>query len=231
MIEKQRQRPSLSDEARKKSAACAKRWREANKELVAAKAKEKYAEKRDEILAKKAEYFKANKQKIAEYQRKHYLENRDAIIAKEAARRGSERPERAEWQREYRKANPELARQRDREYYQKDREKKLKQKSEWGKTPEGKIKQKAKNHARRARKNSVVSTLAASDLKEIRDKAKGRCFYCRVKGPLALDHIIPICKGGPHSRDNVVMACRSCNSSKGPKDPMKFARERGLLLI
>jgi hypothetical protein len=30
-----------------------------------------------------------------------------------------------------------------------------------------------------------------------------------------LDHIIPISMGGPHVRDNVQLACRACNGSKG----------------
>jgi 5-methylcytosine-specific restriction endonuclease McrA len=208
-----------------------KEYRMKNSVAIAAKAKAKYQKNRDAILAQKKEYTEKNRDRRKAYLKKHYAENKERIRASVAKARIGKEEKLAAWQREYRKANPELVRQRGREYYQKDREKKLKQKSEWGKTPDGRIKQKAKNQTRRARKNSVVSTLTASDLKEIRDKAKGRCFYCRVKGPLALDHIIPISKGGPHSRDNVVMACRSCNSSKGPKDPMKFAKERGLLLI
>jgi 5-methylcytosine-specific restriction endonuclease McrA len=223
--------PSQPEEKRLAQIAYLKEYRIKNAVAIAAKAKAKYQQNRDAILAQKKEYAKRTKDQRKDYLKKRYSENREEILAKAKASRSGKEAELAAWQRAYRKANPELMCKRDRERYQKHREKALKQKSEWGKTPEGRIKQKAKNQTRRARKNSVVSTLTASDLKEIRDKAKGRCFYCREKRPLALDHIIPICKGGPHSRDNVVMACRSCNSSKGPKDPMKFAKERGLLLI
>jgi 5-methylcytosine-specific restriction endonuclease McrA len=40
-----------------------------------------------------------------------------------------------------------------------------------------------------------------------------RCQYC---GALAenIDHVIPRSKGGPHAWDNVVAACRPCNSRK-----------------
>lgn len=40
-----------------------------------------------------------------------------------------------------------------------------------------------------------------------------RCQYC---GALAenIDHVIPRSKGGPHAWDNVVAACRPCNTAK-----------------
>jgi len=229
----QEPQPPLSrlEEKRLAQIAYLKEYRIKNAAAIAAKAKLRYQENREAILAEKKEYAIREKDRIKAYRKKRYAQNRDEILAKAKAARAGKESELAAWQRAYRKANPELMRKRDKEQYQKHREKALKQKSKWGKTPEGRIKQKTKNQTRRARKNSVVSTLTASDLREIRDKAKGRCFYCREKRPLALDHIIPISKGGPHSRDNVVMACRSCNSSKGAKDPIKFAKERGLLLI
>lgn len=43
------------------------------------------------------------------------------------------------------------------------------------------------------------------------------CFYCNSytdKYNRTLDHIVPLIKGGMHSEDNTVMACRPCNSSK-----------------
>jgi 5-methylcytosine-specific restriction endonuclease McrA len=229
----QEPQPPLSrlEEKRLAQIAYLKEYRIKNAAAIAAKAKLRYQENREAILAEKKEYAIREKDRIKAYRKKRYAQNRDEILAKAKAARAGKESELAAWQRAYRKANPELMCKRDREQYQKHREKALKQKSKWGKTPEGRIKQKAKNQTRRARKNSVVSTLTASDFREIRDKAKGRCFYCREKRPLALDHIIPISKSGPHSRDNVVMACRSCNSSKGAKDPIKFAKERGLLLI
>lgn len=39
------------------------------------------------------------------------------------------------------------------------------------------------------------------------------CSYCGNPGG-TLDHVIPLVGGGEHSEDNLVGACRSCNSSK-----------------
>ena len=44
------------------------------------------------------------------------------------------------------------------------------------------------------------------------------CCYCGCEAKLSLDHLIPQLKGGPDAADNITYACRSCNSSKGPKD-------------
>lgn len=46
-------------------------------------------------------------------------------------------------------------------------------------------------------------------------------FRCRYRGergavsPLQVDHIIPVCLGGPDIEPNLVTACRACNSGKG----------------
>lgn len=45
----------------------------------------------------------------------------------------------------------------------------------------------------------------------------GECIYCGSRENLTLDHLIPLSRGGPDTPDNAVMACRSCNSSKGSR--------------
>jgi 5-methylcytosine-specific restriction endonuclease McrA len=46
----------------------------------------------------------------------------------------------------------------------------------------------------------------------------GRCAYCgrRLTKPTR-DHVIPISRGGHHTADNIVPACRWCNTSKGDR--------------
>ena len=57
------------------------------------------------------------------------------------------------------------------------------------------------------------------------------CWYCGRSvsdcGPLTADHIFPRMKGGEDISDNLIMVCRSCNSSKGAKDLLAWYRERG----
>ena len=50
----------------------------------------------------------------------------------------------------------------------------------------------------------------------IRDK--GQCQYCEKtlnKGRFTIDHVIPKCKGGNTSWENLVACCARCNSKKG----------------
>jgi 5-methylcytosine-specific restriction endonuclease McrA len=58
-----------------------------------------------------------------------------------------------------------------------------------------------------------------------------RCHYCGKSGRIhwaipywvtfdhELDHFIPESRGGPTTEENLVLACKSCNSSKGKRLP------------
>jgi hypothetical protein len=44
-----------------------------------------------------------------------------------------------------------------------------------------------------------------------------QCVYCGNASELSTDHLIPQNKGGGDLADNLVLACKSCNASKGDK--------------
>ena len=48
------------------------------------------------------------------------------------------------------------------------------------------------------------------------------CNYCGSSENLALDHIFPQRFGGKDDAENLIYACRTCNSSKGKKDLMEW---------
>ena len=41
------------------------------------------------------------------------------------------------------------------------------------------------------------------------------CQYCGAKTRLTIDHVIPRCRGGGDTWENLVVACSSCNTKKG----------------
>jgi len=61
--------------------------------------------------------------------------------------------------------------------------------------------------------------------------AHDTCWYCGCPvaecGALTADHIFPRAKGVANVSDNLIMVCRSCNSSKGTKDLLQWFYERG----
>jgi 5-methylcytosine-specific restriction endonuclease McrA len=59
--------------------------------------------------------------------------------------------------------------------------------------------------------------LTASQWMEIKDKFSNSCAYCHRETILTMDHIIPLSKGGEHTAENVLPACRPCNGKKGAK--------------
>ena len=69
---------------------------------------------------------------------------------------------------------------------------------------------------------------------EVLRKTNGACFYCGENlnpAVVQIDHVFPQCKGGKNDIENLVPACRSCNSSKGGRSLEKFRLTRGRKLI
>jgi 5-methylcytosine-specific restriction endonuclease McrA len=65
--------------------------------------------------------------------------------------------------------------------------------------------------------------------KEVFARDGWACVYCgRITRELTLDHVIPRHRGGPHTWDNLVAACKPCNHRKAGRTPAeaKMAMER-----
>ncbi len=56
--------------------------------------------------------------------------------------------------------------------------------------------------------------------KEIFARDGWRCVYCgRETHDLTLDHVMPRHRGGPHTWENLVSACKACNHRKAGRTP------------
>lgn len=66
-----------------------------------------------------------------------------------------------------------------------------------------------------------------SEVGEVIARDGHRCRYCGATDDLTIDHLIPRCRGGNDKPSNLVVACRSCNSSKGARTP----NEAGMTLL
>lgn len=65
------------------------------------------------------------------------------------------------------------------------------------------------------------------DDEKIKLSLTSSCWYCGSTERLSADHIVPRQKGGRDGGENLVYACRTCNSSKGSKDLLEWMSSRG----
>lgn len=59
-------------------------------------------------------------------------------------------------------------------------------------------------------------------------KSNNYCWYCGKEMPpseLTKDHVFPRIKGGKDCLDNIIMVCKTCNSSKGKMDLFEWYEE------
>lgn len=90
-----------------------------------------------------------------------------------------------------------------------------------------KMYQLARDHNRRAKRWGQPGRLSAEELHEIYTEQGKQCQKCESKYDLTFDHVIPYSEGGEHTRNNLQLLCRRCNSAKGSQI-MDFRKgERG----
>ena len=79
---------------------------------------------------------------------------------------------------------------------------------------------------RLAKINGLLNTLMLDDWNKAKKHFGFKCAYCGMDESenalkfgrgLEQEHVIPLSKGGPFTVDNIIPACRSCNSSKRDK--------------
>ena len=135
--------------------------------------------------------------------------------------------------RVWRTANPEKETKNRARYREKHREKLRLKNALYRQThPTDPLLRRVREARRRARKMKGGGSYTKEDVASLLRQQKGRCAYCRkdITKQYAVDHIVPVRLGGSSNRSNLQLACRICNSSKGGKHPVDYARSIGLLL-
>lgn len=85
---------------------------------------------------------------------------------------------------------------------------------------------------RRARKRAQAGQVSADIVERLRVLQRDKCAACHVSlgDQHELDHVVPLAGGGAHDDRNLQLLCRTCNRTKGTKDPIDFMQSKGLLL-
>lgn len=75
------------------------------------------------------------------------------------------------------------------------------------------------------RRSNIVGKFTISEWTLLKWIFSERCAYCGEQKVLTIDHVIPITKGGTNYIENILPACKSCNSSKNNSLHWNLAKE------
>lgn len=161
------------------------------------------AEHRAETAFYKAAYKAEHHEEIAAYHAAYRTEHHEEI----ASYRAEHREEIAAYNAAYRAEHPEETAVRNTVYGVAHRDQRA-----------------ANQRNREARKRGNGGTHTSEDIQAQYDRQKGRCYWCSEKAGDAyhVDHVTPLAKGGSNGPENLVIACPTCNLSKGGKHVMDF---------
>jgi len=97
-------------------------------------------------------------------------------------------------------------------------------------TPKGKMHSR-RHEAKRRQIEGSRNDFSLIDWQNVKTRFYNSCAYClSTTKKLAMDHLVPLSRGGSHIKENIVPSCKSCNSRKSAKPFLEFiARENGIV--
>ena len=173
------------------------------------------------------EYFKSKKNNIIcktcercrSLARKLDIKRSKTKYRKDWCKNYDSKPQRIEARKEehsqYYKNNKKEVLKRNKKYHESIADKRKVYLREWRRNNKDKMAEYYHRRRSLAIKNGN-NTLTSKQIKELMNNHP-YCEYCGVKENLAVEHTIPLSRGGTNSIDNVTVACKSCNSSKSTK--------------
>lgn len=198
---------------KEKRAIYRKKYRAENKARLAEVRRKHRLANKEKINRQKRQLYEANKESIAgqnhvNKRRKYYEVNKKEMLKQQV---------------QYRMNNKEKIKLRDSKYYLANREVIYARNRLYVKEhPE---QERMRGQKYRSQKLYLEATLTAEEWQKILDDHFHRCHYCSTKSDnLHQEHKIPVVKGGGYTAENIVPACKRCNSSKGAKNYKKFSK-------
>lgn len=172
--------------------------------------REYHAKNREKHNKISREYYRKNKNRLNKLSKQWYEDNKEKVL---------------EWSKQYYEENSSHIKKRVKKYRQENKEKIAYMMKVWYKNnPE---KARIYSARRRTRKMKLPATLTIEQWEETKKYFNHKCAYCGMSEDehqqiynqaLHQDHFIPLVKGGGYTKENIIPACISCNSSKGDAD-------------
>ena len=167
------------------------------------------AANRERIAARKHDYYTTHLEAFKSYVATH----RQAISSRRRVRDAAHPEKTTAYNRAYYETHRETINGRRRAYHAAHPEIINARKRTWKANHLSMVH--AYDNRRRARKRAALCTATADQVIAITSAYKGRCAYCGKKSDkMEIDHVIPLSKGGTHTPENLVPACKPCNSGK-----------------
>lgn len=167
--------------------------------------KKKWKEDSERIQKQRKEHYKINKERLCKYRAEHYQDNKEHF---------------REQARKHYRDNKEYYSMHDKFYYYANKEKVSLRKKLYIKNNPTKAKMYIQK--RRAMKRKLPATLTVEQWENIKKYFNNRCAYCGKELTLQQEHFIPLTKGGEYTINNIIPACKICNSSKNNKDFLEW---------
>jgi 5-methylcytosine-specific restriction endonuclease McrA len=204
---KQAWRDANRDSVRAYAREYAKQWRKDNPELAKAKDKKNYAANAVNQRRYSSEWSKKNRERVKQRraERNARTPGYDRMIS-----------------RKWKLANPGRTKQISNSWKIRNAERNKEITQAWHETNPERSKQirRLAGIARRARLSSAPGSFTYQQFLLRADYHGWVCRYCRCDlafKTVAVEHMIPLCRGGANWPSNLVPCCKSCNSKKNKK--------------
>ena len=166
-------------------------------------------------------WYWANRERVAEYHRRYRLEHQDARRQADASYYAANRERIKARSREWHARNKPIAAISKRRRYERNGASIRATNAKWRAANAERIR--TIGFVSKARRRGAPGSHSHQEWVNKLSECGNRCVYCgRMGVPLARDHVVPIVLGGSNNIDNIVPACRSCNSRKGRKTLREF---------
>ena len=197
-----------------------KEYRAKNKEKIAT-TKKKYSKENSSILAIKSKTWRENnREKYLEGLTKYRKENSDKIKEQEKKYRELNKSKINQYMKKYRFENIDIIARQRKQYYKNNMETIRKSHKQWIKNNPNKCIKYTQN--RNAMKKKLLYNLSEEQWEATLKIFNYQCAYCtkihNQYEKLHQEHFIPLSHGGEYSINNIIPACKSCNSSKRDRD-------------
>ncbi len=179
---------------------CTKADYESKAEGILANKRQRYSEKRDEIIAYQKAYREANAERVRREALERHRRNRDGNVRRMRAYRSANLDRLRMVEKAWRAKNADLVRERDRN-----------------------------KRAKRAAASGRHTAADVRALLRLQRGQCAACRK-RLFGKFHVDHIRPLSRGGSNDRLNLQLLCPRCNLSKSARDPVEFMQSMGFLL-